>query len=796
MPKLVIVESPAKCKKIESYLGSGYKCVASFGHIRGLTDGLKCIDIQNNYKPTFSVLKEKRKNVNALRKDISKSSEVILATDDDREGEAIAWHICQEFRLPVATTKRIIFHEITKPAVQKAIANPTVVNLDMVYAQQARQILDILVGYKVSPTLWSHISRTAKSSLSAGRCQTPALRLVYDNQKEIEASPGEKMYQTVGYFTKKNIDFALQKNHTSTEEIEEFLEESVNHDHIYSCSEPRNTKKTPPTPFTTSRLQQTASNELHYSPKQTMQLCQKLYEGGYITYMRTDSTTYSEEFIKDITGFIKSKYEKRYVRPDISKLSERKSDKDEAENKNKKTVKVSKTGKKLVVKKDKDKDKDKNAQEAHEAIRPTDCKRESIPDDMDARQKKMYHLIWRNTMESCMAYCECIGITAQITAPEEAIYKYTCEEIVFPGWKIVGGYDKTNPIFRFLRKIKNDTQLEYHKLHSKVVLKNAKTHYTEAKLVQMLEDKGIGRPSTFSSLIDKIQERGYVKKEDVKGKKVECVDYELIGDELNEITNSREFGNERNKLVLQQIGRVVIEFLLKNFENIFEYDYTKGMEDTLDVISKGERTWYTLCQECDEMLDSTVTTVKKEVKKKTYQVDDKHTYMIARYGPVLKYDNPETGKVEYKKVKKDIDMGKLERGEYSVFDIVEDKPKDNILGQHEGKEVVLKKGRYGLYVSWGGTNVSVASLQKSPAVITIYDVKPFLTGEKTGNKSVVRDITKDISIRKGKYGDYIFYKTAHMSRPQFLKLKGFELDYRTCKPSEIMSWILATYGIE
>ena len=787
MPKLVIVESPAKCKKIESYLGSGYKCVASFGHIRGLTDGLKCIDIQNNFKPTFSVLKEKRKNVAELRKQIKKSSEVILATDDDREGEAIAWHICEEFRLPVATTKRIIFHEITKPAVQKAMANPTIVNLNMVYAQQSRQILDILVGYKVSPTLWSHISRTSKSSLSAGRCQTPALRIVYDNQKDIEASPGKKMYQTIGYFTKKNVDFALQKNHTSTEQIEEFLEESVNHDHIYSCSDPRETKKTPPTPFTTSRLQQTASNELHYSPKQTMQLCQKLYEGGYITYMRTDSTTYSEEFINDIGAFIKVKYEKKYVRPDINKLSERKGD--NPEKKEKKPAKNAKTTKK-------GKEDDKKAQEAHEAIRPTDCKREVLPDSTDPRQKKMYQLIWRNTMESCMAYCECIGITAQITAPEDAIYKYTCEEIVFPGWKIVGGYDKTNPIFRFLRKIKNNTQLEYQKVYSKVVLKNAKTHYTEAKLVQMLEDKGIGRPSTFSSLIDKIQERGYVKKEDVKGKKIQCVDYELVGDELGEITNTREFGNERSKLVIQQIGRVVIEFLLKNFENVFEYDYTKGMEDTLDVISKGEQTWYTLCEECNGMLDDTVTKVKKDVKKKTYQVDDKHTYMIARYGPVLKYDNPETGKVEYKKVKKDIDMGKLERGEYSIFDIVEEKPKDNVLGEHEGKEVVLKKGRYGLYVSWGGSNVSVASLQKNPAVITIYDVRPFLAGDKSGNKSVVRDLTKDISIRKGKYGDYVFYKTAQMSRPQFLKLKDFELDYRTCKASLIMSWLLATYNVQ
>ena len=780
MPILVIVESPAKCKKIEGYLGRGYKCLASFGHIRGLTDGLKGIDVQNNYKPSFKSLKEKTKNIVALRKEINKSKEVILATDDDREGEAIAWHICQEFRLPVATTKRIIFHEITKPAILKAMENPTVINMDMVHAQQARQVLDVLVGYKVSPTLWSNVAR-AKSSLSAGRCQTPALRLVYENQKDIEASPGKKMYQTTGTFTKKDIPFLLQKNHETDDEMAEFLEESVSHQHKYTCSNVRETKKNPPTPFTTSRLQQVASNELHYSPKQTMQLCQKLYEGGHITYMRTDSTTYSEEFVGNITKFIKSKYDKTYVRKDIGKLTLRSGDAEK---------KPSKKTTKKTTKKD-----EKNAQEAHEAIRPTDCTKEKVPVE-DARQQKMYHLIWRNTMESCMSPCECIGVTASISAPEESVYKYSCEEITFPGWKIVGGYDKTNPIFRFLRKIKNGTVLDYSKIYAKVVLKDTKTHYTEAKLVQMLEERGIGRPSTFSSLIDKIQERGYVKKEDVKGRKIKCVDFELIGEELGEIETQREFGNERGKLVLQQLGRIVIEFLIKNFDTIFEYDYTKNMEDTLDVISKGQQEWHTLCRDCDGLLDSTLVEVKKNAKKKMIKVDEHHSYMIARYGPVLKYDNPETGKVEYKKVKKDIDMEKLERGEYSLDDIVEDTPKDNVLGQHEGKDVVLKKGRYGLYVTWGDKNISVASLRKSATVMTLLDVKPLLTGEKSGSKSVVRDLTKDISIRRGKYGDYVFYKTAEMTKPQFFKLKGFEPDYRTCKASEIMSWLLASYGIQ
>ena len=293
---LVIVESPAKCSKIENYLGSGYKCMASFGHLRTLND-LKCVDIHNNFKPTFNIAESKRQQINKLKKAISCASEVILASDDDREGEAIAWHICQMFNLPITTTKRIIFHEITKTALQKAITNTTTINMDVVYAQQARQILDLIVGYKLSPILWQKISYNTKAGLSAGRCQTPALRIVYDNQKQIDESPGKKVYQTTGKFTSKNIPFVLSHNHSNEDEMEQFLEDTVNHDHVYECGKKRNTTKQPPTPFTTSTLQQMSSNELRYSPKQTMQLCQTLYEGGYITY--TEYTNIFKRFLKD-----------------------------------------------------------------------------------------------------------------------------------------------------------------------------------------------------------------------------------------------------------------------------------------------------------------------------------------------------------------------------------------------------------------------------------------------------------------------------------------------------------------
>ena len=271
---LVIVESPAKCKKIESYLGDGYRCIASYGHIQGLDNsrGLRCIDVEHQFRPVYVHLPEKQQQIQRLISECGRATEVILATDDDREGEAIAWHICMVCGLSVETTKRILFHEITKPAITQAVQNPTRINMNTIYAQQARQILDFVVGYTISPILWEHISRHTKEGLSAGRCQTPALRLVYDNQKDIDQSPGKKVYNTTGYFTSLNLPFQLNHHYDSEGPMETFLEESVNLDHVYSCQKPRETKKQPPTPFTTSMLQQTASSVLHITPKDTMRL--------------------------------------------------------------------------------------------------------------------------------------------------------------------------------------------------------------------------------------------------------------------------------------------------------------------------------------------------------------------------------------------------------------------------------------------------------------------------------------------------------------------------------------------
>jgi DNA topoisomerase-1 len=815
---LLIVESPAKCSKIENYLGPGYKCVASFGHLREL-NSLEAIDIKNSFKPTFVESEGKLKQISKIRSLISKASEVLLASDDDREGEAIAWHITQLFNLPVKTTKRIIFHEITETALKNAVKNPTVINMDVVNAQIARQILDILVGYKLSPLLWKNIAKNTKTGLSAGRCQTPALRIVYDNQKEIDASPGSKVYNTVGYFTNKNLPFALNFNHEGEEVISAFLEESVNHDHIYTCGKPRNTTKPPPVPFTTSGIQQMASNEMHISPKETMQICQKLYEAGHITYMRTDSMTYSEDFINLVSTFITSEYGKEYVNEKIGDLSLR-LDMKEIENK--------KTNSK------KEKKDDNKAQEAHEAIRPTNIKLKTLSpsDDFTSKELKLYLLIHRNTLESCMAPATYKGITAAVSSPVKEIeYRFPTEQVIFPGWKIVDGYEKLNNDYAYLQTLKAENKIEYKKITSKVTMKNIKSHYTEARLVQLLEQNGIGRPSTFSSLIDKIQERGYVKKDNVKGVAINCNDFELEGEELSEIETNREFGNERNKLILQPLGMLVLEFLLKHFDPLFDYTYTKNMEDTLDLIAKGDKVWNELCLECLTQIEELSA---KIMPKATYsagaaseaadelvgeiRIDNEHTYMIAKYGPVIKctIKHPLSRKdiISFKKLKPDIkiDINKLKNGEYKLSELVcENKLTGKMLGLYKDHEVILKNGKFGLYVEWGELKKSIKlesmKFGKREDEITLEDILSLLENN-TDNKgdiiqsasgliqsNIVRVINDSLSIRSGKFGDYIFYKKSTMKQPKFLKLAGFEGNYKDGDLSVLKKWMKENYGV-
>ena len=791
---LVIVESPAKCKKIEQYLGPGYKCLASFGHLREL-NSLNNIDINNNFKPTYTVIDNalKKKQVELLRKEIKAAGEVILATDDDREGEAIAWHLCELYKLDVNKTKRIIFHEITESALQSAIKHPKTINMDIVNAQQARQILDILVGFKISPMLWKFIT-TAKGkekSLSAGRCQTPALRLIYDNEKEIKEAEERKVYNTTGFFTNSNIAFDLNKQYESEDEMTDFLDGTADFSHIYVCSQPVKVLKKAPEPFTTSRIQQVASNELHYSPKETMRICQLLYEGGYITYMRTDSKTYSGEFLLSVKDYINRTYAQgeKYISENIDSLV---------------TGAVKETSSKKKTKKSEKPPaqvKDSLRQEAHEAIRPTNISLCELPEEMDSKEKRMYKLIWENTLESCMSSASFHSVTASISAFQNNKFTYTSELIDFPGWKIVAKkYSTENKEYQYLQTIKQNSPIPYKKVFSKVTIKGSKQHYTEARLVQLLEEKGIGRPSTFSSLVDKIQERGYVKKEDVKGKEIICKDFELENDEIFEVETKREFGNEKGKLVIQPLGTIVMEFLEKHFNDLFNYNYTSLMEDALDKIAKNELIWFELCDNCNKQIDNLVDGLKDETKIEI-KLDENNTYIVGKYGPVIKCVEEVDGKEEitFKPIKKDVDAKTLKKGNISVEELVDTSKSSKtqyILGQHNGKDVILRKGKFGLYISWGENSRNLKELGNRPIEnITFDEVKKYLDE----GSNLIREINTSTSIRKGPKGDYVFYKTSKMKKPEFKDIKAFIAetgeDYKICDITILKSWLYEKYKI-
>ena len=785
---LLIVESPAKCGKIEKFLGSNYKVIGSYGHITHLSN-LNQIDFKNNYKPSFDIIETKQSQISKMRKAIKDAQEVILATDDDREGEAIAWHIAKVFKLNMANTKRIVFHEITERAIKNAIANPRSINLDIVYAQQGRQILDLIVGFTITPLLWKHIVSNTKNALSAGRCQTPALRLVYDNYKEIEDSPGKLSFNSSGYFTSKNIQFTLNTNHETHDSMKEFLEQSKQFKHMLSKAKERETIKNQPEPFTTSGLQQEANNIMHISPKETMELAQKLYECGYITYMRTDSKVYSEEFIEASKTYIIEKYKPEYINPEINKL---------IQNKDATNVKTT--------------SENNNTQEAHEAIRPTNINVDNV-DNVDneetfsAKHRKLYKIIWSNSLESMMAPAVYKQLVVNISAPHNALYKYSAEENIFLGWKAVLGQEEEK-YYTYLKNIKEGL-VSYKKITCKQTLKELKSHFSEARLVQLLEQKGIGRPSTFSSLVEKIQERNYVLKQNVEGKKIEVIDYELLETNIFEEKGTKEFGNEKNKLVITQMGIFVIEFLIKYFDDLFDYTYTKSMEDELDNIAHGKKKYYELCDECNSFITSLINSnnlfIKcdsnlengEKLEKLSIKIDAKHIYLIGKNGPTIKFAK-EDGSLGFYGVKKDINIEKLKRGEYKLEELIETKEETTkLLGVYNGENVYLKNGKFGYYLECGQVRKSLKTIKINVPFkeIKIDDALTILKDCDSETNSLVRKISNDLSIRKGKFGDYLFYKTPTMKKPQFLKLNEFNEDYKNCSLEFLKSWIKDKYNL-
>ena len=866
---LVIVESPSKCKKIEGFLGPNYQCIASKGHLREI-EGLKSIDTKGDYTITFTNTKEKEAHIEFMRKviagytfgqgslnpttnsvgDIRSPEEfgsILLATDDDREGEAIAWHICDIFGLPVDTTPRILFHEITQPALLAAVAAPIRVRMNIVKAQHARQILDMLVGFKISPYLWKYLYNNKSASLSAGRCQTPALRLIYDNQQEINQKTLEVKYNTTGYFFSQHIAFQLNHSYEKTEDMSSFLELSRTFQHKIHVGYPKESTKSAPRPLNTSRLLQVASNTLHLSPKQTMMYCQQLYQDGHITYMRTDSMIYSKEFVGNAFQHIEKTWGSQYYC------------------------------------KKRDKIENQTNNNPHEAIRITHIELSSVSYPKDPKIETLYRLIWKNTLESCMSdatfNCTTISITApnlssehrrcsrlepsvptddrrsstklvvgcKAPLPLENAYQHVLEVPIFLGWKIIQNKENVseNPSTNkfvsefianpsgvlytphglssnqnnvggnllFFKSIESaGSPIQYNKIESKTVIQHKHSHYTESSLIQKLEELGIGRPSTFSMLVETIQDRGYVKKMDVVGEEIECIDFVVENQVVTQQKINKVFGNEKNKLVIQPIGILTTEFLVSSFSTLFDYEYTKHMEDALDLISNNEngniQLWSEICIKCNNEIKQLAKTMNS-VEKKTYKINDEYTLVFMKNGPVL-IKTLENGTTEFANVVKDIQLNldKLSRNEYIIDDLLE--MKQIILGKHEDNDVILKNGKYGPYIEWTildkGTEImrtSVKHIQKPFHLIELGDVLSLIV--KNGddarappnapNKAVIRIIDENTSIRKGKFGAYVYYKTEHMKSPQFFNMSKFKKGYDVCDLQDIKDWLKNTHNI-
>ena len=740
---LLIVESSSKCSKIESYLGSQYKCIACNGHFRCI-DGLKSINTKQNYEPTFTLSKDKQKHVEYMKTILLKFSNpnIILATDDDREGEAIAWHVCDTFGLSVADTPRIKFNEITKSAILRAAENPVRIDMRTVYAQHARQVLDLLIGYKISPLLWKYLYNDRKNGLSAGRCQTPALRLVYEN--EMTKSIPTTSYKTRGKFTSKNIDFTLSSEFVSEEEARTFIEKTVNFKHFMTLGTPTESTRGPPKPFNTSRLLQHAS---HLSPKETMSMCQILYQEGYITYMRTDSTKYSKEFLSEAKMYIGSKWGDKY----IGLL-------DKLENIDKSNP--------------------------HEAIRVTKLETTDIANKSDTRIATLYKMIWRNTLESCMSDAKCSITECRLTAPDDLYYKHMIEVPLFSGWQKHNETESQNGGSGMALYFKSiiGKPIQYSFIESTVTFQHKHSHYNETGLISKLEDLGIGRPSTFASLVDVIQERGYVKKTNIEGNTIQCSEYKLSNGQIETLCVDRICGNEKNKLVIQPVGILIIEFLIQTFGSIFSYDYTDKMEQKLDKIALGEiANWYDVCKEYHVLIKSSTNAVAKE----TYKIDDSYYLVFTKNGPALS-TKTEDGAIDYKSVKKDIsiDLDKLKKGEYKLDDLLE--PPIKCIGQIGEHDVYIKHGPFGTYAEWGDNKKSVKN-----ETVTIKDL------ERLTDKSplILRALTDDLSIRKGKYGAYAHYQRKDMPKPIFYNIKKFREGFSNCKAEILIDWLCETYNI-
>lgn len=739
---LLIVESPAKAKTIEKILGKDFEVKSCYGHIRDLEKDEMGIDVNNNYKPRYIVPDEKERVVKELKSLARKAEEVWLATDEDREGEAISWHLCEVLGLDPKTTKRIVFHEITKPAIKKAVENPRKVDMNLVNAQQARRILDRIVGFELSPVLWRKMSM--RNNLSAGRVQSVAVRLIAEREREINAFVPVSTFKIDALFTANDsagrpVTFDAEgKKYSAETDAEAFLKSCVGANYKVTDIQVRPGKRSPAPPFTTSTLQQEASRKLGYGVSRTMILAQKLYESGKITYMRTDSVNLSDTALGDITNTVKGMFGDQYHQ--FRKF----------------------------------KNKNESAQEAHEAIRPTYMENTTV-DDADC--KRLYELIWKRTMACQMADAELEKTTAKIeisTNKEEL--SASGEVLKFEGFLKVYREDRDDEDMTeddnqegMLPPLTVGQVLPLREMLATERFSRPLPRYTEASLVKKLEELGIGRPSTYAPTISTILKRGYVEKRDREGVKRDFRVLKLKDNKIGKVTEQENTGAEKSKLFPSDLGLVVTDFLKQYFDDIMDYGFTARIEGEFDEVAAGKMKW-------NSMIDDFYIPFKKDVENTIENAErikgerelgiepesgKKIVARMGRYGPMVQIgDVSDEEKPRFAALKKDqsIETINLEEA-LQLFRL------PRTLGTHEGLEVAANIGRFGPYVKFGEQFISIPK-GEDPLELTFDRALELIREKQQADAPIASFDGKPVTKGKGRFGPYIKWNDLFINVPK------------------------------
>ena len=725
---LVIVESPAKAKTIEGYLGKDFIVKSSYGHVRDLPKKGLNVDLENNFKPTYEVSPDKKKVITELKKLAKEADMVWLATDEDREGEAISWHLSEALGLKSGNSKRITFNEITKKAVTNAIENPREININLVNAQQARRILDRIVGFELSPVLWKKV----KPSLSAGRVQSVTVRLIVEREREAENFTSQFSYKVVALFSTsegKTLKAELSKSFATEKEAENFLQACVPGTFTVKDLTTRPAKRTPAAPFTTSTLQQEASRKLGYSVSKTMTLAQRLYESGKITYMRTDSVNLSDTAIEAAKEEIVRAYGADFANPRKFKT------------------------------------KDKNAQEAHEAIRPTDFGRPSV--EGDPGENRLYDLIWKRTVASQMADAELERTTIRITVGgREEEFVANGEVIKFEGFlkAYMEGSDEDdqNEAEGILPRVEKGEKLNASEISATQRFTRPPARYTEASLVKQLEELGIGRPSTYAPTISTVQQRGYVVKEDRLGVEREYTKISLSDNTIKKAVLKEITGAEKNKLFPTDIGIVVNDFLLENFGDVMDYQFTAKVEKEFDDIAAGMVEWTKMLKGFYSPFHKTVEKTVEHSERATgerllgHHPDGRPIYArLGRFGPMVQIgDSTDENKPSFASLLREQSINSITLEEaLELFKL----PRD--LGVYEGLPVTIGIGRFGPYIKYGTNYANIPKDgEDDPLTITRERAIEMIEAHKQKEKDkYIKKFPEDaeLFVLNGRYGAYI-----------------------------------------